>query len=66
MLTGHSHIYERSMLIDGAYHTPTIADGVVLDDGDGDPKGTARTARAPACIRTKGPCKSSPGTAARR
>lgn len=39
VLTGHSHIYERSMLIDGAYQTPTTADGVVLDDGDGDPKG---------------------------
>ncbi len=36
---GHSHIYERSMLIDGAYHTPTVAEGVVLDDGDGDPSG---------------------------
>lgn len=39
VLTGHSHIYERSMLIDGAYHTPTIADGVILDDGDGNPEG---------------------------
>ena len=39
VLTGHSHIYERSMLIDGAYHTPSIIDGVVLDDGDGDPQG---------------------------
>jgi hypothetical protein len=39
VLTGHSHIYERSMLVDGAYHTPTTADGVILDDGDGDPKG---------------------------
>jgi hypothetical protein len=39
VLTGHSHIYERSMLIDGAYQTPTVADGVVLDDGDGDPNG---------------------------
>lgn len=35
VLTGHSHIYERSMLIDGAYATPTVADGVVFDDGDG-------------------------------
>lgn len=35
VLTGHSHIYERSMLIDGAYATPTTAKGVVLDDGDG-------------------------------
>ena len=39
VFTGHSHIYERSMLIDGAYATPTIAEGVVLDDGDGDPRG---------------------------
>ncbi|QDS96493.1 Alkaline phosphatase precursor [Roseimaritima multifibrata] len=39
VLTGHSHIYERSMLIDGAYQTPTTATGVVLDDGDGDPQG---------------------------
>jgi Calcineurin-like phosphoesterase/Purple acid Phosphatase, N-terminal domain len=42
--TGHSHIYERSMLIDGAYGTPTTAgkdatsgEFVVLDDGDGNP-----------------------------
>lgn len=39
IFNGHSHIYERSMLIDGAHHTPTVADGVVLDDGDGDPQG---------------------------
>ena len=39
VFTGHSHIYERSMLIDGAYVTPTTAEGVVLDDGDGDPAG---------------------------
>jgi acid phosphatase type 7 len=39
VLTGHSHIYERSMLMDGAYATPTVAEGVILDDGDGDPKG---------------------------
>lgn len=38
-LTGHSHIYERSMLMDGAYATPTAAEGVILDDGDGDPNG---------------------------
>ena len=38
-LTGHSHIYERSMLVDGAYATPTVADGVIIDDGDGDPEG---------------------------
>ena len=39
VLSGHSHIYERSMLIDGAYATPTRGDGVVLDDGDGNPAG---------------------------
>ena len=39
ILAGHSHIYERSMLIDGAYATPTVANNVVFDDGDGDPKG---------------------------
>ena len=39
VFTGHSHIYERSMLIDGAYSTPTTAEGVILDDGDGDPAG---------------------------
>ena len=39
VLTGHSHIYERSMLVDGAYATPTVAENVILDDGDGDPAG---------------------------
>lgn len=39
VLCGHSHIYERSMLIDGAYSTPTTAKGVVINDGDGDAKG---------------------------
>lgn len=38
-LTGHSHIYERSMLMDGAYATPTVAENVILDDGDGNPSG---------------------------
>jgi len=39
VLCGHSHIYERSMLIDGAYATPTVAEGHILDDGDGSPNG---------------------------
>lgn len=39
VLGGHSHIYERSMLLDGAYASPTRAEGVVLDDGDGSPNG---------------------------
>jgi 3',5'-cyclic AMP phosphodiesterase CpdA len=40
VLAGHSHIYERSYLIDGAYNTPTTAAGSVLDDGDGNPAGS--------------------------
>ena len=40
VLTGHSHVYERSMLLDGAYSTnATTAETFVLDDGDGDPDG---------------------------
>lgn len=35
VLTGHSHSYERSYLINGAYATPTTADGHVLDWRDG-------------------------------
>ncbi len=38
VFTGHSHIYERSMLIDGAYQTPSTNQGVVLDDGNGNPR----------------------------
>jgi hypothetical protein len=40
VLAGHSHIYERSMLIDGVYNsTNMVAENNVLDDGDGDPDG---------------------------
>lgn len=39
VLCGHSHIYERTMLLDGAYGTNIVADGFVLDDGDGNPNG---------------------------
>lgn len=35
VLAGHSHIYERSFLVDGAYDTPTAAAGHVVDAGDG-------------------------------
>jgi len=41
VLTGHSHSYERSYLIDGVYGTPTPPfaelqqSGTILDDGDG-------------------------------
>jgi hypothetical protein len=39
VLAGHSHIYERSMLLDRAYATPTDSFGVILDDGDGNADG---------------------------
>jgi hypothetical protein len=51
VMTGHSHNYERSYLLDGAYGygtspnfaTPSLntllADGHILDAGDGDPAG---------------------------
>ena len=40
VLAGHSHIYERTMLIDGVYNpTNMVAENNVLDDGDGDPEG---------------------------
>jgi hypothetical protein len=39
VLTGHSHIYERSMLMDGAYATNTVSENMIFDDGDGDPSG---------------------------
>ncbi|MHC4090987.1 MAG: metallophosphoesterase [Planctomycetota bacterium] len=51
VLTGHSHAYERSCLIDGVYGyggfpdypTPSfatlMADGHIIDPGDGDPAG---------------------------
>jgi Calcineurin-like phosphoesterase len=39
VFTGHSHIYERSMLLNGAYAAPNTLTGVIFDDGDGDPDG---------------------------
>jgi hypothetical protein len=39
VFTGHSHIYERSMLIDGSYGATITATDVVLNDGDGNPDG---------------------------
>jgi hypothetical protein len=47
VLTGHSHIYERSMLIDGAYDTPTTAENHVFDDGDGHIKGDGAYKKSP-------------------
>lgn len=39
VLGGHSHIHERSFLVDGAYDTPTTASGHIKDSGDGKPLG---------------------------
>lgn len=39
VLAGHSHMYERSLLLDGAYQTPSQAGVGVVDDGDGNPLG---------------------------
>ena len=42
VLAGHSHIYERSWLINGFYETPSRFDetgGTVVDVGDGRPEG---------------------------
>ncbi|MEW5850618.1 MAG: metallophosphoesterase [Myxococcota bacterium] len=39
VLSGHSHIYERSFLVDSAYDTPTTAGNHILDNGDGKPLG---------------------------
>ena len=66
VFTGHSHIYERSMLMDGAYATPTVANNVILDDGDGDPNGDGPTGRARASSRTRARCRWLPDTEARR
>lgn len=35
VLAGHSHVYERSFLVDGAYDTPTTSAGHIVDGGDG-------------------------------
>ena len=35
VLGGHSHIYERSYLLHGAYDTPTTAQGFIVDPGSG-------------------------------
>ena len=38
VISGHSHGYERSFLVDGGYETPTTAQAIV-DGGDGRPQG---------------------------
>ncbi|MEW5848073.1 MAG: metallophosphoesterase family protein [Myxococcota bacterium] len=47
VITGHSHIYERSFMVDGAYDTPTTADGHIRDPGDGKLLGTGPYRKRP-------------------
>jgi hypothetical protein len=49
VLTGHSHGYERSMLVDGHYGTSDTFDpaAMALDTGDGDPQGDGAYLKAP-------------------
>ena len=48
VLSGHSHSYERSMLIDGHYgKSDTFAIGHLLDSGDGDPSGSGAYNKLP-------------------
>ncbi|WP_438037647.1 DNRLRE domain-containing protein [Sorangium sp. So ce128] len=47
VLAGHSHNYERSFLVDGAYDTPTTADGHIVDGHDGKPLGDGPYVKLP-------------------
>jgi hypothetical protein len=53
VLNGHSHGYERSYLIDGSYTNPTptfstlLANGNVVDDGDGQDAGDGPYLKSP-------------------
>jgi hypothetical protein len=53
VLCGHSHVYERSFLLDAAYSTPTPnfatlqAQGHILDDGDGKLAGDGAYLKSP-------------------
>ena len=54
VLTGHSHVYERSFLLNGAYSTPTTAAGAVLDDGPGDPAKGGAYRKVPGLVPNSG------------
>ena len=40
VFNGHSHTYERTMLMDGCYGSNQVSENFILDDGEGDPEGT--------------------------
>ncbi len=54
VLTGHSHVYERSFLLNGAYATPTVAENAVLDDGTGDPNNGGPYHKVPGLVANSG------------
>lgn len=54
VLAGHSHIYERSFLLDGAYATPTTAAGHIKDMGDGKPLGSGPYKKSAARVTHEG------------
>jgi hypothetical protein len=48
ILTGHSHVYERSMLVNGHYGmSNTFTQAMVIDGGDGRKSGDGAYSRAP-------------------
>jgi len=54
VLGGHSHIYERSYLLDGAYQTPSVAGVGVLDSNDGRPTGDGPYTKGPGLASHEG------------
>ena len=54
VLTGHSHVYERSFLLNGAYSTPTVSANGVLDDGTGNPADGGPYHKVPGVVPNSG------------
>lgn len=54
VLGGHSHIYERTFLLDGAYDTPSVAGAGVHDANDGVPLGDGPYAKPPGLASNEG------------
>lgn len=54
VLGGHSHSYERSFLVNGAYDTPTTAPGHIIDAGDGRETGTGAYTKPKGTVANKG------------
>lgn len=54
VLGGHSHIYERTFLLDGAYDTPSVAGAGVHDANDGRPLGDGPYTKPPGLASNEG------------